>query len=177
MALVRDEQLLKLDFAIPGPSEARTVLMTSEIADLICGPWPDSVMGDRCARLRANLETFLAGARMTVCWAPYKGRDHHQLGRLHPIGDGVWDLRSVDPSPGLRLFFCLAEKDVMIVFICSPRSVPVPWLQRPPLGARQSKLWKQAQSECKRQWKHIFPAHTPLVSENPDDCISNTVIA
>ncbi len=174
--LVADGQLVKLGFAIPGPPEGRTVLMTSEVAGLIDGPWDDTVMGDRCARLRANLETFLSGSRMTVCWEPFKGKDHHQLGRLNPITDGVWDLRSVDPSPGLRLFFCLAEKDVMIAFLCSPRSIPVSWLRRLPLGPRTSKQWKQAQSECKRQWKYLFPAHTPLVSDNPDDCISKAIV-
>ena len=138
------------------------------------GPWPDTLMGDRCARLRANLENFMEGDYISVCWAPFKARDH-QLGRLAPVEWGVWDMRSRD-KPGLRVFFCLAERDVMVAFICRPRSVKIQWLPWPPLGDRQSKRWQQAQSECRRLWSYLFPAHMPLVSENPDDCISKSRI-
>lgn len=133
-------------------------------------------MGDRCARLRANLESFVEGGPLSVCWQPFQGRRHHQVGRLDPVEDGIWDLRSVDPSPGLRIFFALAEKDVMIALICRPRSISVPWLRWPPLGARESKKWKLAISECKRQWRMLLPAHLPLVTEMPNDSISKSVV-
>lgn len=173
---VADGRLFKLGYSLPGLPEKRTVLMADEVRQLVEGPWPETLMGDRCARLRANLEFFLEGTAITVCWQPFKANDYHQLGRIHPVEEGIWDLRSVDPSPGLRLFFCLAEKDVMIAFICAPRSIPVPWLERLPLGARNNKAWKRARAECKRQWRHLFPAYLPLVSEKPDECISFAII-
>jgi hypothetical protein len=173
---VKEGRLFKLGFGIPGPAERRIVLMSPEIAELVSGLWENTLMGDRCARLRADLENYLEGAPLTVCWQPFKGRDHHQIARLKPVEAGVWDVRSVDPSPALRVFFCLAEKDVMVALTCSPRSVPVSWLERPPLGPRECKRWKRAISECKREWGILFPGYTPYVGERPDDCISKAII-
>ena len=170
---IKEERLLKLGFLIPGRPERRTILMASEISDLVLGPWDDSKMGERCARLRANLESFLAGDLINVCWEPFRASKRHQIGRLRPVEEGVWDVRSID-SPGLRVFFCLAEKDVMVALTCSPRSIEVPWLNRPPLGPKESKEWKHAISECKRQWRSLFPAHLPLVGVHADECLSNT---
>ena len=54
---------------------------------------------------------------MTVCWDPFKARDA-KIGRLYPIADEVWDLRSQAPPPGLRVFCRFAEKDVLVALTC-----------------------------------------------------------
>lgn len=170
-----EKQLFKLDFSIPGSPEIRTVLMAPEVAKLVIPPWPNSIMGERCARLRADLESFLSGDPITVCWEPFKGKQYHKLGRLHPVHDGVWDMRSIDPSPGLRVLFFLAEKDVMIALRCCPRSIPVPWLHRALLGAWDSGEWRKAINECKAEWIRLFPNCRPLVRSTIDECLSNAV--
>jgi hypothetical protein len=130
-------------------------------------------MGVRCVQLRAELEDIAKGSPMSVCWRPYKGRAYHQIARLDPVQHGVWDLRSAEPRPGLRVFFCLGERDSLVALTCSPRSVVVPWLARPPLGPRQSSEWKRAIRECRSVWNELFPGHRPLVGETLDDCFSN----
>src|SRR5579871_3825968 len=92
---VRQERLFRLGFLVPGRPEKRTVLMSQEINDLVSGPWSSDLMEDRCTRLRANLESILAGDRLNVCWEPRKGRPHHQIGRLDETDEEVWDIRSV----------------------------------------------------------------------------------
>lgn len=62
---VREGELIKLDFSVPGPEERRTVLLSPEINALVSGPWRDDAMRVRCYRLRAELENILAGARLT----------------------------------------------------------------------------------------------------------------
>src|SRR5208282_5264540 len=118
---VRDRELFKLEFLIPGPPELRTVLMSPEIKELVTPPWVENEIGDRCARLREELENILAGNPLVVCWTPRRGREHHQIGRLEPTEDNLFDIRSVDPPPALRVLFHFAEKDVLVTHLCSPR--------------------------------------------------------
>lgn len=172
---VKEGRLFKLGFLIPGLAEKRTVLMSSEINALVSGPWTDNLMGDRCAKLRANLENILAGNRLTVCWEPFEADRRHQIGRLHPVEDGVFDIRSVD-KPGLRVFFQFAEKDVLVLFTCSPRSVPVAWLKRLPLLNKESEEWKEAVSQSKREWFELFPGLPPFKGGSVSDCLSNAIL-
>jgi hypothetical protein len=106
---IRQGRLFRLGFLVPGRPEKRTVLMSQEINDLVSGPWSSDLMEDRCYRLRANLESILAGDLLNVCWGPYKGKPHHHIGRLDKPEEEVWDIRSVD-KPGLRTLFRFAEK-------------------------------------------------------------------
>jgi hypothetical protein len=148
-------------------NKRRTVLMSREIQKLVCGPWPtEGQMGARCARLRGDLESLVTAENITVCWEPYKARNE-QIGRLCPTSDEVWDLRSQKPTPGLRVFFRFAEKDVFVVLTCAPRSVPVPWLYRVPLlGRREPREWKKAIRECRHEWRALFPTYDPLSAES-----------
>jgi hypothetical protein len=171
---VRAGRLFRLGFLVPGKPEKRTVLMSQEIHDLVSGPWTNDLMEDRCNRLRANLEGILAGDQLNVCWEPYEGAVRHQIGRLDKPAEEIWDVRSVD-QPALRAFFRFAEFNVLILFTCSPRSVPVPWMHRLPLLGRKSKEWKRAKTECRRQWGILFPAHEPHKGDSLNDYLSNAI--
>jgi hypothetical protein len=172
---VYEGRLFRLGFLIPGPPERRTVLMSAEINKLVSGPWESNPMGNRCARLRADLEYVLAGDPLTVCWAPGKGRKYHQIGLLDPPQDFMFDLRSLD-EPGLRVTFHFAEKDVLVAFICSPRSVRVPWLHRLPLLDMKSKGWRNAIMETRALWGELFPGHQPHSGDHIDDLLTNAIV-
>ena len=117
----------------------------------------------------------MANDVVTVCWNPFEARDA-KMGRLHPMADEVWDLRSQGPPPGLRVLCRFAEKDVLVALTCHPRSVGVPWLNRLPLLGRRSREWRNAIVECRREWTMLFPAHQPLSGVNLDDYISNAIL-
>ena len=174
---VDDGELFRLKFLIPGSSERRTILLSPEMNELISEPWADTEMGMRCARLRAQLEDILAGEKQVVCWEPGKARDHHQIGRLEPLDDNVFDIRSVCPPPALRIIFHFAEKDVLVTHLCSPRSVPIPWLHRISLSGRSSKAWRNAIKESNAQWSTLFPRHSPHSGVQIDDYLSNAVLS
>ncbi len=81
----------------------RRMYVTEEINVLLNGPWQDDPeWEERCGELRVTLEQFVIGAYLNVCLIPYKAQAAY-MGRLEPIKDEVWDIRSIDPSPALRV--------------------------------------------------------------------------
>ena len=174
---IQDKELFRLEFLIAGRSEKRTVLLSPELNRLISPPWPDTKMGIRCARLRAEMEDIRGRRTLVVCWAPAgRGRDYHQIGRLEPPEDDLFDIRSVEPHPALRILFHFAERDVLVTHLCSPRLVPVHWLDRVPLLDRRSKAWRKAIAESKANWSVLFPRYSPTLGTQIDDYLSNAVL-
>lgn len=173
-ARIEEGRLFLLVPQVASVPRRRTVLMSAEVNKIIHGPYSNGPMATRCGFVRGNLENFVSGARITVCLRPYKARERHQMGRLDPVEDRVWDYRCIDPSPGLRIFCRFAEKDVLVALTCSPRSVPVSWLSRLPL-VDDMVLWKRAIKECKSEWKKLFHTYEPVGGKNPDDCLSNAI--
>lgn len=164
-ARIDEGRLFRLKPLNEKDNKHRAVLMSVEINRLVIGPWPDGPSGIRCARLRADLESLITAENITVCWEPRKARNE-QIGRLCPVRDEVWDLRSQDPAPGLRVFFRFAEKNVFVALTCAPRSIPVPWLPRLPL--LDSREWRRAIVECRNRWRNLFPAHEPISGSTAD---------
>ena len=170
---VEGHLLHKVD-PFPGDPKVRTVLVSCEINDLLFGPWDDGPMGERCGRLLAVFQGIVRGELLKVCLTPFKARQA-RLGRLCPIEDSIFDIRSQE-EPGLRVFCRFAEKDVLVAFICAPRSVPVSWLHRLPLGDRSSKAWKRGMRQCKREWSMLFPTHDPVSGDCLNAYLSNSVL-
>ena len=152
----------------------RTVLMSEEITGMVMGPWVEGPMGERCGRLRADLENFVTGERVTVCLTPREAKDA-QIARLEPVEDEVWDFRCQEPSPGLRVFCRFAEKDILVAMTCYPRSLSLPWWHRLPL-LDDERRWRTAIVECRSDWRKLFPAHEPVTGGCLDDYLSNAVL-
>jgi putative component of toxin-antitoxin plasmid stabilization module len=155
---------------LDGDSSPRTVLMSEEVRDLVEGNW-EGEKGKRCAKLLATLQNIVVGAHLVVNMDPYTAREA-RIGRLHPVEDGVWDIRARE-KPGLRVFCAFLERDVMVAFICSPRSVNVSWLSRLPLGVGDSIEWENAIKETKREWAKLFPAHARVTGDDLNEYLSN----
>lgn len=124
--------------------------------------------------VRVDLESYIAGDQVSVCLEPYKAEDA-LFGRLDKPADEVWDIRSRNPRPGIRILGRFAECDCFVAFSCWPRSVELEYLPRPPLGQRDSAEWAGAIKECKADWRKLFydyPAHT---GKTVNDYISTNV--
>ena len=171
---VDDKELFKLGFAIRGRPEKRTLLLAPELDSLLSEPIEETEKSRRIQRLRADLENILAGENLIVCWEPYKARERHQIGRLDPTEDEVFDIRSVEPPPALRILFHFAEKDVLVAHLCNPRSISVSWLNRLPLINR--KRWRRAIQDSNAKWSTLFPDHSPHSGATIDDYLSNAII-
>jgi hypothetical protein len=174
-ARLAEERLFRLKPLNEKDLQRRTVVMSQDINQLVSGPWLDGPMGARCARLRGNLEALVMAENITVCWDPFTARNE-QIGRLDDVRDEVWDLRSQEPQPGLRVFFRFAEKNIFVALTCAPRSVHVSWLRRLPLLDRTSREWRDAIVECRSEWRKLFPAHEPISGSSIDDYLTGAVL-
>lgn len=170
--LVDEEVLFKLEPAL-GDSEGRTVLMSKEVRDLVLEPW-EGDQATRCARLLATLENIVSGRLLKVCLKPFKARKA-VMGRLSPIENGIWDIRCQD-APALRVFGGFLERDVFLALICVPRSKRLWWLPRLPLGIGQSKEWKRAIAETKKEWAKLFPANFPVSGECVNEYLTKATL-
>jgi hypothetical protein len=51
----------------------RTLLISSEIKAVLDGPWPSKSAERRCGELRADLEAFVKGERISACLVGAEG--------------------------------------------------------------------------------------------------------
>ncbi len=132
----------------------RLMAVSDDIWSLIEGPWPDRSIERRANRLRADLEFFVQGQKLAMSLIPY----HHgtaYMGRLDRPEDEVWDIRSRDPNPGLRVFGRFAEPNVFVGLTWRPRSVK--WLSQNPMRAGNSLEYHLEILKCQQRWSELFP--------------------
>lgn len=152
---VGDKRLHWVDPVFRSDSVQRRMLVTTEIASLIDAP--PARFASRCAKLRADIESFVTGDEITVCLEPFEARKAY-MGLLSPPEDGVWDIRSRDPSPSLRLLGHFADCDLFVASVIASRSMPWPPVMRGPLGSRDSHEWAEAIRAANAEWrKHFGP--------------------
>lgn len=158
---IAEKRLFELNPVFESDPIERTLIVSKEIYDLLEGPWLDDSWARRCRRLQATLEAYVKGQRIGICLKPYKAASAY-MARLNKPSDEVWDIRSTDPNPALRVFGRFADRNLFVALIWSPRSVEIPASQRPPLGPRDSDEWRDAIVECKAEWKKLFPSYSPI---------------
>lgn len=171
---LKEQRLFVLEPTLPSEPIVRDLLVSPEVRSRVCGPWPNVRAEKRLRDLRADLESFIVGDHVSACLVPYMAEDA-LFGRLDKPADEVWDIRSRRPSPAIRILGRFAECDCFIAFSCWPRSKELDYLDRPPLGAWNSKEWASAIKECKADWRRLFydyPDHTGI---SINDYISTNV--
>lgn len=171
---ISEERLWRLEPTLESDPVDRCLLISSEIKQLIDGPWPDKEWEKRCNYLRAELESFVKGEEVRLCLEPYEA-DTAFMGRLFKPSDEVWDIRSRRMRPSLRVFGRFARRDLFVAFFWSPRSLQLPYSQRLPLGDRDSEEWRLAIKETKAEWRKLFPSFNPIHGESHDIYASNAV--
>lgn len=166
----REGRLFELRPRMPDDPIERSMYVSEEVWRLVDGPWADESMARRCGRLRADMEQFVSGRMVAISLTPYEAKTA-LFGLLDKPADGIFDFRSCDPSPGLRLFGAFAQADVFVALTCAPRSIPVEFLNRPPLKD-DAKLWAKAIRECKAEWRKLFHPYQPHTGGKASDYIS-----
>lgn len=169
--LLEDERLCLLEPTIPSDPVERVMLVSPEVWGVINGPWPKVKWERRCSALRADLEAFIRGDEISLSLTPYKA-DTAYMGLLDPPADGVWDIRSRDPAPGIRVLGQFAKRDLFVALVPAARSVEVEFLTRGPLGEGQSDEWAAAIKECRAAFRKLFYPLLPLRGDNPSEYVS-----
>lgn len=152
--------------------EVRRLFISPDVARLLEGPWPSKEEERRCAYLEYDLVAFVGGAWTGVCMSPRHANEDAGLAILAPPEHGVWDLRSVDPDPGLRVIGMFGAPDLFIGLRWAPRSVP--WWDRLPLLDFASREWRSQILNARADWERLFPGLAPYyVGDNPHDYLTS----
>jgi len=157
-----DGRLISLPPLIRSDPVVRHLFVAEEVFKIVRGPWPKSTEGVRHASLRALLDRFTAGGRITVADHPTKKKNSANMARVRPPEDEIFDFRAMDPEPGIRAFGSFAEKDTFVV---------VTWRYREELEYDPVK-WGKEILRCKAKWRLLFHAYPPPPG-SLDDHISN----
>jgi hypothetical protein len=143
------------------------MFVSAELLEAVLGPWSCVEDEVRFNRLRADLDMFIDGSLLSMAQAPYKKPKTTYMARLDPIADEVWEIRSRDPKPGIRVFGRFSEKDVFIALT---------WEFRDGLGGPASREWRDAREGCKAEWRKLFPTYPALGRNDLHDYASNIIL-
>jgi len=138
--------------------------MGANVKEAVLGPWPDQATEVRMNKLHANLDVFSEGRKVVVA----RGRESTCLFKqLDPIGHEVWEIRSVDPRPSLRLFGAFAITDVFVALHI---------YRRDELGGPESRQWRDAIVRFKAEWRRLFLSYPRHSGETLDAYFSENAI-
>jgi hypothetical protein len=162
-------KLSYLELSLSSDPTVRTMLAHPEIREVLNGPWTNDKEARRAGRLRADLERFVTGEVITMSLRP---RDHEDayMGLLEPVSRGVFDIRSRDPKPGIRIFGGFPMPNVFAAMNYEYRSVTPDWSDRRPLAADEMR-WQLAILECEARWNKLF-SQPPIKGAKVSDFIT-----
>jgi hypothetical protein len=158
-------RLRQLPHTLYGLRTPRLIYLVKEAFDDLAGPWPgDPIQAGRMGLLRADLDRFLEEDWIIV---GHRHSRHAYMKRLDPGRDEVWEIRSRDPDPELRVFGRFAETDVFI---------GTRILNRDYLGDENSRQWRDEIVRCGIDWRNLFHPYPPLMNRRLHEYISSNAI-
>lgn len=117
----------------------------------------------RVAELQADLDYFMDGRRIDL--RPLGSiEEYAYMALLEPPTNEVWEIRSVDPKPSIRVFGSFIHRNHFVVLT---------WAWRKELGGRYAKEWRAAIQEFKEEWEIYFGSKRPISGRYPDAYLSN----
>jgi hypothetical protein len=132
----------------------RSVVVSRDIYALLQGPWGTAEETQSFSKLRADLDSFISGAPVSVAEKPRRSKKAF-LKRLEGERGEIWEIRQVAPKPGIRILGGFAEQDVFVGLV---------WRYRPPLDDYGSAEWREAIQTCKHTWRRLFLTWPPVGS-------------
>lgn len=163
---VQEGRLHLLEPSIDNLPHKRFVFATSEVFHALSGPWDDEKTELRMGHLKSDLDVFSEGRLLTASLEPYAKPKSTYMALTDPVTDGVWDIRSRDPKPGMRLLCCFTEPDTLVALSLSDRES---------LGGPGSKEWRDFIETAKAEWRKHFPSYNPIKGTDIDEFISENV--
>lgn len=152
-----------------GESCERTLLITAEVNDGFDERnWGDASLANRYAQLASDFDRYVVGDTIPVGLDPYNKGDNSFMARIDPPEYGIWDIRSVAPSPAIRVFGAFSETDVFVALTSRLRR---------DLGDKNSREWAQAREGAIARWDNLFPGYPRLSGEEIHDFISEKTLA
>ena len=147
--------------ALVSSSRERWVFGSREVRAALLGPWECIENEVRLSRARAAIDTFIGGGWMSARMPPSKSV-RAQIALLEPASDKVWEFRSRDPKPGVRIFGHFAEKDHFVALTVAFREQ---------LDTEED--WRREIERCKRQWRTFFSSYKPMSGADVHEYATN----
>lgn len=144
----------------------RQLCVSPEIGAMLEGPWKDVRQEVEWSTVKAVLDNFVSG-RLLSLPKSNKHKSTHQMARLKPIKNGLWELRATTPKPGVRIIGYFVEKDFFVA---------LSWDDRLFLGSFGSRPWRDVILTCQTKWRNLFSNYQPLKESNYDDYLTNIIV-
>lgn len=138
----------------PGSSTIRALFVTTELKELLDGPWETEEEEIRYANLQADFEVFVEGRLL----------DPKYLFWLSPTNEFVFEIRSTRPDPSIRVLGKFVERDLFIATNYALRSELKGW---------NSRQWRDARLTCDTHWRNLFHTYKPLEGSQIQDFVTN----
>jgi len=149
----------------------RRIVASGEINELIVGPWVTQEWKLRCLGLRADLDRFLDGTLINAALPskdkPYASKPNASMRLLHPWANEIWEIRSTNDKPSIRVFGRFADVNLFIALT---------WSKRKDLKEPTSRQWRDARVSCKTEWTKLLYPYSPLSGADLHDYISTDAV-
>jgi hypothetical protein len=123
----------------------------------------------RIGLLWSDLDHFSLGGKITVGY----GREATCfMKQLDPRGDEVWEIRSKDPTPQVRVFGRFCDTDEFVATHAVYRDV----LGNPAFSKFEGNHWPQEILRCKTIWDQICQGHAPHSGNSINAYITSNVV-
>jgi hypothetical protein len=155
------KELFLLPPLIASEESKRTMLVGREMLGATLFPDWTGKDAYRLGKLRGDLDRFITGAKIAIALYPRRKPPTTYLARLEPVHKEIWEIRSCDPKPGVRVLGRFSEKDTFIA-LC--------WDFHENLKGRS---WDLASDRCRQEWIRLFPGLSPNVGSTASDYLSN----
>jgi hypothetical protein len=163
-ARVDESRLFYLPPTIPADRVVRHIFVTAEIYnDLHDRSALSTSEENRIARLRADLDGFSIGQEITMSFKPYSKPKSTFMARTDPVSNAIWDIRSRDPNPGIRVLGGFSEIDT---FVC------LDWQYRNSLGGPGSKEWRDFIVRSTSVWTQLFNSYKRVSGDDASKYLS-----
>jgi hypothetical protein len=150
---IRDEirahlgsKLFYLPSRFPVGNSTRELIVSEGVLDVVTPSSSSYWVETRHAELRAYLHAFVDNEEIGVSEKPFTKRGDTFLARVHPIEQDVWDIRVIEPSPGIRCFGCFGDRDLFVALT---------WNYRENIEETANGFELEAR-ECRSVWSSLF---------------------
>lgn len=155
--------------AFAGTPSKRCLFVTPEImAELNEEEWSDQSLGIRYGQLSADFDRFTEGQNISVAMDPYDKGKNAFLARISPENFGIWTLRSIDPSPAIRVFGAFFQVDHFVALKTALRA---------DLDGPNGRKWANARENAIVLWNSVTEYQERIVGEKIEDYISEKTTA
>ena len=139
----------------------RELFVSEEVYRAVQPPWEPAELGARLARMRAYLDAWTEGRLISITDHPYRKPKPTFMARIDPAPDEVFDIRCLDPNPGMRVMGCFGDKDLFVALTYAWRE-----------DLATVRDWRNEREACKAAWRRLFPAYQPYSGATLHDYIS-----